>query len=309
VKSILNKANVNLGSLVVRRGGRPPAAIEVGPLGVVAASGKPPVFAFAPLAEGVLMPGWSEANLCNPAAVAEAIRAALGQVNPGKRAVSLVLPDSSVRVFVLDFEAFSSKVSEALPILRFRLRKMVPFDIEHAKVSYQVLTHTKEETRVLVVVLPGPVLSEYEAVVRQAGYEPGAALSSSLAALEAIHSAGSLEAVLSVHLSPQALTTCISTASDLQLYRSMELPEAAATRVVEIQRGVAVAMAYYEDKLQAAPAGLLYSGYLSVDEFRSLIEMPELAVDELVPHPQTGVASSLGQAALAGVTGAMAGAN
>jgi type IV pilus assembly protein PilM len=77
------------------------------------------------------------------------------------------------------------KAAEIYPVLRFRLRKMVPFDVEHAGLSYQVLVENKDECKVLAAVLPGPVLAEYEAVVRAAGYEPGAVLPSGLAALEA----------------------------------------------------------------------------------------------------------------------------
>jgi len=43
----------------------------------------------------------------------------------------------------------------------------------------------KHECKVLAAVLPGPVLAEYEAAVRAAGFEPGAVLPSSLAALAA----------------------------------------------------------------------------------------------------------------------------
>ena len=44
------------------------------------------------------------------------------------------------------------------------------------------------ECRVLIAVLPGPILEEYEAAVRAAGFEPGAVLPSSLAALAALDS-------------------------------------------------------------------------------------------------------------------------
>ena len=97
----------------------------------------------------------------------------------------MVLPDTAVRVFVLDFEALPAKPIEALPVLRFRLRKMVPFDVEHAGVSYQILVEKKGELKVLAAVIPGLILQEYEAAVRAAGYEPGAVLPSSLAALAA----------------------------------------------------------------------------------------------------------------------------
>ncbi len=83
--------------------------------------------------------GIEEPNLRAPEAVAAAIRSALDEVSPRTRAVTLVLPDTLVRVFVLDFDSLPAKAAEAVPVVRFRLRKMVPFDVEHAGVSYQVL--------------------------------------------------------------------------------------------------------------------------------------------------------------------------
>jgi len=255
----------------------------------------------------------AEANLRNPQAVREAIRAALAQVGGSARSVSLILPDLVVRVFVLDFEAFPAKAAEAVPILRFRLRKMVPFDVELASLSYQILTATKTETRILVAVLPGAVLAEYEAAVRQAGYEPGAVLASSLAALDAVsssaHGGSSLEANLSVQLSRQSLTTCICSGNDLLLYRSMELPEDEAVYAAEVQRGVAVAIAYFEDKLHASPGRIFYSGELALEAFAQMVALGELPIEELVPHPATGLTTTLGMATLAGVTGALAGAH
>ena len=167
------------------------------------------------------------------------------------------MPDTAVRVFVLDFDSLPSKAAEALPVLRFRLRKMIPFDVEHAGLSYQVLTESKNECRVLAAVLPGPVLAEYEAVARMAGYEPGAVLPTSLAALGAIDSD---EPVLAANLSALALTTSIAQGQDLLLYRTLDLPEEPEQRLAEVQRGIAVAAAYYEDKLGVRPQLLYYAG-------------------------------------------------
>ena len=125
--------------------------------------------------------------------------------------------------------------------MRFRLRKMVPFDVEHAGVSYQVLAQSETECKVLAAVMPGPILAEYEAAVRAAGYEPGAVLPSCLAALESLDS---MEAVLAANLSAHAITTSIATGQDLLLYRTLDLPEDPGQRVAEIQRSIAVAAAY-----------------------------------------------------------------
>jgi type IV pilus assembly protein PilM len=258
------------------------------------------------LQPGALIPGIGEPNIRDAEAVAAAIRSALGSVSPRTRAVTLVLPDTVVRVFMLDFDSLPARAAEAVPVLRFRLRKMVPFDVEHAGVSYQVLAQNKTECRVLAAVLPGPVLAEYEAAVRAAGYEPGAVLPSSLVALEAIDS---MEAVLAANLSPLALTTSIANGSDLLLYRTLDLPENPALRLAEIQRGIAVAAAYFEDKLQAPALRLHYAGCYEIGEFAGWIDNPDLTVVDLAPRPETGAATALGHASIAGTAGALAGAS
>jgi type IV pilus assembly protein PilM len=291
-------------------GGRPPAAVELSPQGVLAGSlpapGQQPVYAFQPLQAGALVPSITEANLHAPEAVAAAIRSALGQVSPRTKAVTLLVPDSVVRVFVLDFDALPSKPVEAYSMLRFRLRKMIPFDVEHAGLSYQILTETKTECKVLAAVLPGPVLAEYEAVVRAAGYEPGAVLPSSLAALEVVDS---MEAILAATLNGMALTTSITNGRDLLLYRTLDLPEDPERRIAEVQRDIAVAAAFFEDKLQARASRVHYAGNLETQEFASWIDDAELTVVDLAPHPALGAVTSLGNMSFAGINGALAGAN
>ena len=296
-------------------GGRPPAAVEVSPQGVLAAASPAPgqaaVYAFQALPPGAILPGIGEPNLRDPQAVSEAIRSTLGQVSPRTRAVTLILPDTVVRVFVLDFDSLPSKQAEIYPVLRFRLRKMVPFDVEHAGLSYQVLVEKKDECRVLAAVMPGPVLTEYEATVRAAGYEPGAVLPSGLAVLEAGEAGETMEAALIANLSELSLTTSIINGQDLLLYRTLDLPGEPELRSQEVRRGIAVAAAYYEDKLGSRPRRLYLAHHYGagidgeLEEFAHWIDDPELTVMELAPRPETGAVSSLGGASIAGVAGAL----
>jgi type IV pilus assembly protein PilM len=272
----------------------------------LAGKGQRPTYAFAPLPDGAVAPGIGEANLHAPEAVAAAIRTALDQVSPRTRSVTLVLPDTSVRVFVLDFDSLPSKAADAISVLRFRLRKMVPFDAEHAGISYQVLSEDKTECRVLAAVVPGPIRAEYEAAVRAAGFEPGALLPSALAALAAVDTQ---EAVLAACLTDVSLTTSITRREDLLLYRTLELPADPKQRLSEVQRGIAVAVAYFEDRLITRPRQLRYAGNGAADDFARWIKDPELTVVELAPRPETGAATALGNLSLAGVAGALAGAN
>jgi type IV pilus assembly protein PilM len=315
---MLNKIRKNPQS-----GGRPPAAVEIAPEGVLAAArpatgkrgstepGDAYVYAFVPLPAGALVPGLEEPgieqpNLRKPDVVAAAIRSALDEVSPRTRDVTLVLPDTLVRVFVLDFDSLPAKPAEAISVVRFRLRKTVPFDVEHAGVSYQVLTESETECKVLAAVMPGPILAEYETAVRAAGYEPGAVLPSTLAALEALDTMG---AVLAANLSAMAMTTAITNGQDLLLYRTLDLAEDPGQRVAEIRRSIAVAAAYYEDKLGARPRQLHYTGVQKAAEFAKSIGDPELTVVEWTPHPESGATTALPQTSFAGVAGALAGAS
>ena len=305
MKSVLNKSKI--GS---RSGSRPPAAIEISADGVLAGAlpgaGEDPVYAFAPLPPGALVPGIAESNVRSPELVAGAIRSALSDVSPRTRNLTLILPDPAIRVFMLDFDALPSKPAEVVPVLRLRLRKMVPFEVEHAGIGYQVLRQAGGTYKVLTAVLPGSILSEYETAVRSAGYEPGVVIPSSLAALEVIDS---VEAVLAANLTPLALTTSITNGSDLLLHRTLDLPEEPSLRLAEIQRGIAVAAAYYEDTLHAPAREILYAGSYDAAEFARWVTGMNLDVVDLAPRPDTGATTSLRRASIAGAAGALTGAD
>ena len=97
-----------------------------------------------------------------------------------------MLPDAAVRVVLLDFETLPSKRDEAEGVVRFRLKKSLPFDVEKAKVSYHVQP-SNVGVRVIAAVALANVVEDYEAAFRQAGYQPGVVMPSMLAALGAAH--------------------------------------------------------------------------------------------------------------------------
>ena len=120
-------------------------ACEISPQAVVAARSADAASPLAAvtrveLAEGAVMPGLRPGNIVDRVAVAAAVRRALEAVDakPNSRDadITLVVPDAAVRVLLLDFDSLSAKASEALPIVRFRLKKLLPFDADDAMVSY-----------------------------------------------------------------------------------------------------------------------------------------------------------------------------
>ena len=130
-------------------------------------------------------------------------------------------------------------------------------------------------------------------------------LPSSLAALATVDTE---DAVLAACLSGSSLTTSITHGENLLLYRTLELPDDPAPRLAEVQRDIAVAAAYFEDKLDRRPQWLHYAGISTAEDFARWIKDPELTVIEMTPRPDTGATTALKRLSLAGITGALAGA-
>ncbi|MBV9669965.1 MAG: hypothetical protein JOZ43_03325, partial [Acidobacteriales bacterium] len=164
-------------SRLMQESRRPRLACEVTSTAVVAARGGDEagvIEAANPveLRPGVVAPGWKETNVLDGGGLTNAVRQALGGVGPGEKFVTLIVPDSVVRVLTLDFDTLPDREKDALPIVRFRLRKLLPFDADTAAISYQS-SGSKGEVNVVAAAVPLTIRAEYEQAVRNAGYEPG----------------------------------------------------------------------------------------------------------------------------------------
>ena len=215
-------------------GTRPRLAVEIRWGGVVAAraedasTGILAAVSRAELPPDAVEPGLRAGNFRVPKEVVAAVRKTLETVTEKGvgREVTLVVPDSTVRVLLLDFDSLPTKAADALPVVRFRLKKLLPFDADDAAVSYQIMDGKpgRGGLKVVAVAIPREVLAEYEAVVREAGFEPGAVLPSTVAALSGLGEGGDDgQAALIVNAGPQAVTTAIVQGGVLLLHRSVDM--------------------------------------------------------------------------------------
>ena len=88
------------------------------------------------LAPGSVVPDLVENNLRQREAVRSGIEDALGSVAGRAKDVIAIVPDAAVRVMLVEVDTLPSDREEALGVIRFRLKKSLPFDVEKAKVSY-----------------------------------------------------------------------------------------------------------------------------------------------------------------------------
>ena len=307
---------------------RPRMAVELRPEGVYAAAADDAAGLLArvarvELASGAIVPSLRPGNIVDRVAVAGALRGvvtALGDVRG--RDVTVIVPDSAVRVLLLDFDTLPSDIDDALPVVKFRLAKLLPFSPDAAQVSFQRMSQHSRMLQVLAVAIPLEVLEEYESVVREAGLEPGAVLPSTLAVAAALDDAAQTAALL-VNGSEFAVTTAIVRRGELLLHRTLELkmepmadaaaavmlepatvavaaqgdPVAAAEQLqqmvehgirdrdraaMELMQAISVAAAYYEDSLAVAPEEILTAGTLSIDTLNGMLAESGLRARDVV---------------------------
>ena len=87
--------------------------------------------------------------------------------------LSVTLPDTVGRIMMLDVEGRFKSRAEGLDIIRWKLKKSMPFDVADTHLDYQQLTVRENGDMALMVALVlAPVISQYEELLVAAGFMP-----------------------------------------------------------------------------------------------------------------------------------------
>lgn len=134
------------------------------------------------LSDRALAPSPSAPNVLRAQLFREALERVAGPAGQ-RRTAALVIPDYAVRMAVLEFQEFPAAEADRTALLRFRLRKSVPFHIEEANISYAVQVHEPKHTEVLAIAIARPILEDYERLFTEHGFRVGLVTPSLLAAI------------------------------------------------------------------------------------------------------------------------------
>ncbi|MGO9864414.1 MAG: type IV pilus biogenesis protein PilM [Terriglobales bacterium] len=255
------------------------------------------------LAPGTVVPDLMEANLHDGAALRQAIEGVLNGVGGRSRDVIAILPDSSVRVAFLDFETLPAKRDEAEAVVRFRLKKSLPFDPDNARISYHAQT-TAKGVQVVAAVVLNTVLEEYESAFRDAGYNPGVVMPSMLAALGA---ADAQRPTLVVKVDARTIGIAILDQEQLLLFRTLENLRGVAITGDQLAEEVYPSVVFFQDTYslnieRVYVAGLPEAGVAAP----ALHNQSGARVEELVAAAQIGTTTgTVPRWRMAGVVGAL----
>src|SRR5208337_612245 len=256
------------------------------------------------LAPGSVIPDLVEGNLRQRDAVTAAVQSALSSVAGRSHDLVAVVPDAAVRVVLLEFDSLPSDSEEAAGVVRFRLKKSLPFDVDKARVSYHA-QKSKEGVRVVAAVALASVVEDYEAVFREAGFSPGVVLPSMLAALGA---AAGQRPTLVVKVDARTTSIAILNADQLQLFRTLENTRGVTITGEQLAEEVYPSVVFFQDTYHLNIEKIFVAGLSDAgNEAPALRAQTGSEVQELITSSQLGMSTggSVPRWRMAGVLGAL----
>jgi type IV pilus assembly protein PilM len=257
------------------------------------------------VAAGAIVPRLAEDNIASADAVKQAITDALTTVGAKTHDLIAILPDASVRVAMLDFDTVPDNKQDAEGVIRFRLKKSLPFDVDKAVLSYDV-RRANGKVQVIAAIVLASVLAEYETLFRDLGYAPGIVLPSTLASLRGIEST---EPVLVIKADSTTTTLAIVANDDLMLLRTLDNQNGTAVLPEQLAQDVFASLIFFQDTYQMGVQRILVGGLLDAEAVGDTFEAQTgVSVQDLVSSRYIGSSRpNFPASSLAGVVGALLG--
>jgi len=213
---------------------------------------------------------------------------------PKRATTALVIPDYAVRMAILDFEEFPATDEERSALIRFRLRKGVPFHIDEAQVAYSVQLNEPKRVEVLAVAIARPILDEYESLFSNAGYRVGLVTPSSIAALP-LYSGAEPGLKLVAKTAGSTLSVLLLEQGRVRLVRCLDLASGEGEETepgdFNILALLQQTLAYAEDQIGQPATRLMLCGFGHETETLGRIAQQELGVPYSPVRGRFGTAS------------------
>lgn len=154
--------------------------VEISPSGVAfallsgpASSPRLERVSYRPLEPGTVRLSLRDPNILDPKAFAGRLKDAHNTLLYKGTRLSLTLPDSVGRIMLLDIEGRFKSRAEGIDIIRWKLKKSMPFDISDSHLDYQQLSVRENgDLALLVALVSRTVVGQYEELLSEAGFVP-----------------------------------------------------------------------------------------------------------------------------------------
>jgi hypothetical protein len=203
-----------------------------------------------PFRERPLVPSFDRPNVTDPAFLEEAIAQGKKSLRISSGSAALLIPEASVRVFVLAVDSFPGSGKERDTFIRWRIGKQMPLIPEDARIDYAA-TPGRGARKVIVTMARQMIVREYEYLFEKAGLKPVLVTIPTLTLVNLIGRAGADNGIL-LNLEDETLTLLALMDSGWDLYRQKSVGAAggleAEQRFDNIVREAENTIRFLEDK-------------------------------------------------------------
>lgn len=204
-------------------------------------------------------------NLGAPEEVTRRVRELFEATGTRPGRISVILPDNLAKVALISLPERPPSRKQLDELVRFRIRRSVPFRLDDAAISYQILPGTDRDVPLLVAIMLRSVVEQYEQVFETVGARPGLVDLSSLSLLnlcrrEIDRGGGDGRDVALLNCARGYFTLIIVRAGRIVFFRckTVAVPEddpAAPDSI--LARELTGSMSYYQEKLGGQGIGAI----------------------------------------------------
>ena len=216
-----------------------------------------------PLAEGLVVPSLIRPNITALPDFVTELKSAFAKAEIKTSRISLALPDASAKVSLHPLDTLPGNENEKQQLLRWKLKKTVPFSIDEAHVTSLDHKLPNGKHLVLTVCIHKEVLAQYEEAFQKLGIHAGYVCLSSFATFELL---SKLEpdlgqrSVLLLRVRSSGVSSLIVQEGRVVLFRQTDVGEEApfSPAVPDLFDEIHPCVTYYQDKLSSQPLDKIY---------------------------------------------------
>jgi len=201
-----------------------------------------------PLPEAAMVPSFDRPNLADVFAVRSTIERGKEELGLGGGTVSLLIPETCVRVFILAVESLPGPPAERESFIRWRVGKQMPVLPDDLRLATDIPPGPSVK-RVMVAAARDTVVREYEELFEQAGMRVGTVTVPSLSLVNLVGGCPGTNGIL-LNVDAETLSLLAVMESDWTLYRQKMIgsDSAAEDRSGLVAQEVENTVHFIEDK-------------------------------------------------------------
>jgi hypothetical protein len=230
-------------------------------------------FAVIPLPPGLIVPSLTKPNIASVPDFVTAMKSAIAKAEAKSMKMSLAIPDASAKSAIYVMDTLPSSESERQQLLKWKLKKAVPFNVEESHLSYWEKKTSNGKHVLLTVCICREVLNQFEDAFQKMGIQMGYVTLSSFAAVEFLahfDPEAIQKSVLLLRLGATDTSSLIMQEGRVSFFRHSErngyeepalaptTPKPTQTPYQEIYDELYPCVIYYQDKLSSQPLAKIY---------------------------------------------------